>query len=126
MDEVSYLVGNNAFIGDAIPVKGDIPIYVNRKETIKSLNVLSDLCGIETFYPAWDRAYSFEMLEEKIEDAFEIVRMIGDSVAKADKTKNLSAKNLSELVEFVCEDLKMPMLKSNLLFERTILSYFDR
>ena len=31
VDEMSYVIGDAAFIGDAVPIKGDIPIYINKK-----------------------------------------------------------------------------------------------
>ena len=64
-DELSYRIGNMAFIGDAVPVRGDIPIFIHLDNTRNSLAILEKLPGIETFYPAWDQVYSLEMMHKK-------------------------------------------------------------
>lgn len=74
MGEISYLVDNSLFIGDCIPVKGDIPIYVNKTEVIESLNKIKALkYAVDNFYPAWDITYSNENIDLVIENAFDIV-----------------------------------------------------
>lgn len=65
-DELSYRIGNMAFIGDAVPVRGDIPIFIHLDNTRNSLAILEKLPGIETFYPAWDQVYSLEMMHLRI------------------------------------------------------------
>ena len=46
VDGVSYRLGKSLFLGDAIPVKGDIPIYINVRDTFKTLQTIRDLDGI--------------------------------------------------------------------------------
>ena len=46
-DGVSYRLSKSLFLGDAIPVKGDIPIYINVRDTFKTLQTIRDLDGIE-------------------------------------------------------------------------------
>jgi len=120
VDEVSYKLNDVLFIGDTVPVKGDIPIYVNVADTVKSLDLLLNMKNIRYYYPAWDETYSHEIMKKKIDDAIEMINMIGDVVSKAEKSMELS-----ELVDFVCEEMKMPMLKTNPLFERTVLSHLN-
>ena len=73
VDEVSYRIDDVVFIGDAVPVKGDIPIFINPEETKNSLLRLEELSDIKLFYPAWDRTYSAKLLKSKIDDARELV-----------------------------------------------------
>ena len=54
-----------AFIGDTVPVKEDIPIFVNLDNTRRSLAVLENMSGVEVFYPAWDQEYSLEVMRKK-------------------------------------------------------------
>lgn len=68
-DEVSYRIGDMVFIGDAVPVKGDIPIFIDVEKTKNTLKILGNLRDVKTFYPAWDRIYSPEEMKRKIMDA---------------------------------------------------------
>ena len=65
-DCFSFLVGDVMFIGDAVPVKGDIPIFVDEAETRNSLKVISQILNVKTYYPAWDRTYDRETMESKL------------------------------------------------------------
>lgn len=114
-DEVSYRIGNMAFIGDALPVKGDIPIFVDIDNTRRSITTLEDMSGVEVFYPAWDRDYSPEDLRCKAAEARELI----DDLQKTahDIGRGLEG---AALAEQVCERLGKPMWKSNPLFARTI------
>ena len=114
-DEVSYLVGDCLFIGDAVPVKGDIPIFIDEQEIRKTMNILETLEGIETYYPAWDRTYDREMMKSRLADAVELIDMLKNTVLELD-----DGTDLETLTSQVCDRLNMPMLKTNPLFCRTI------
>lgn len=114
-DTMSYRIGDMVFIGDAVPVKGDIPIFINVEETKNTLKILEKLPEIKLFYPAWDQTYSPEMMRRKIADAREIVNRLEKIVSKLD-----NGMDISELVDLVCDNLNMPMLKTNPLFARTV------
>lgn len=66
VDGDSYRLGKNLFLGDAIPVKGDIPIYINVHDALKTLQTIRDLDGICNCYPAWDHTYSVSDIDEQI------------------------------------------------------------
>lgn len=114
-DELSYRVNDMVFIGDAVPVKGDIPIFIDTEKTRNSLAVLENLSGVKRFYPAWDQTYSVEMMKSKIADAKAIVNQLEETVRDIE-----NGMNISELVDRVCDRLHMPMLKRNPLFARTV------
>ena len=114
-DEVSYRIGNMVFIGDTLPVRGDIPIFIHLENTLHSLEILENLSGVETFYPAWDQAYSFEMMREKIADARELIKKLEQTVRAVGMEEELPV-----LVRQVCDLLHTPMWKENPLFARTI------
>lgn len=115
VDEVSYRIDDVIFIGDAVPVKGDIPIFIHLEETKNSLIRLEELSNIKLFYPAWDQTYSAQMLKSKIDDARELVAKLEEIVGNAD-----NSMEDFELVDLVCESLNMPTLKTNPLFARTV------
>lgn len=115
VDEVSYRIKDMVFIGDAVPVKGDIPIFVDLNATKYSLTVLDRLSGVATFYPAWDQIYSQELMKEKLTSATELVNELEKTVHIED-----CGQELSDLVNRVCEKMQMPVLKTNPLFASTV------
>lgn len=116
-DGLSYLAGNALFIGDAVPVKGDIPIFVDEQASRYTLERIAALPDIETYYPAWDHTYSKEDMAEKLASAKELLDILKTAVMEID-----DEMKLPDLVDCVCERLKMPMLKMNPLFAKTIES----
>lgn len=119
-DELSYLLPeeNCIFTGDAIPVRGDIPIWIWREDNRQSLEKLKKLKDIDVFYPAWDVTYTKEEALRKIEDALLLMDEIQRNVDRCRE----KAKSLDELVTFVCESMKTPYFMKNPLFKRTIES----
>ena len=115
VDEVSYRMGDKVFIGNVVPVKGDIPIFVHLDDTKYSLDVLEKMSDIKVFYPAWEQEYSLKMMQQKIADAKEIVNELERVVYDLD-----CGMELPILVEQVCECLHMPVWKKNPLFARTV------
>ena len=121
MDGVSYRLGRSLFLGDAIPVKDDIPIYVNVRDTFRTLQTIRDLGGICNYYPAWDHTYSVSDISEKINDAVHIIRTLDEqiqTILEIDKVTDISM-----ITNMVCERLKMPYLKENPLFRKTIWAH---
>lgn len=114
-DGVSYRIGNMVFIGDTVPIRGDVPIFVNVDAAETSLDILEKLTGIEIFYPAWDQTYSMEEMKEKLKNGKEMIHELKKIVCDTDQGQELSA-----LTDQVCEELHMPVRKSNPLFAVTV------
>ena len=114
-DEVSYLIDDNMFIGDSVPVKGDIPIFIDEQEMKKTLDILEVIEGVETYYPAWDHIYSKAEMQQKITEAKELIKMLKKTVTELD-----DGGAIEGLVDKVCDKLGMPMLKMNPLFSKSI------
>ena len=120
-DGVSYRLDNSLFLGDAIPVKGDVPIYINVRDVFNTLQTIRDLGGIRNYYPAWDHAYSASDIDEKIHDAEHIICTLDEQVQtilEIDKVTDITI-----ITNLVCERLKMPYLKENPLFRKTIWAH---
>lgn len=122
VDEVSYQINRAMFIGDSIPVKGDIPIYVNVADSINSIHVIDSADHIAAFYPAWDQTYTREEMSIKAADARELIHVIGQAAAKASETNN----NIDTIAAAVCQILDKPMLMANPLFKRTIQAHLKK
>ena len=103
------------FIGDSVPVKGDIPIFIDEQEMRKALDILEAVEGVETYYPAWDHIYNKDEMQQKIAEARELINMLKKTVTELD-----DGGAIEGLVDKVCDKLGMPMLKMNPLFSKSI------
>ena len=120
LGEISYLLGDALFIGDSIPVKGDIPIYVDKNKVLESLNKIKSMKGeIQYFYPAWDKTYSTENIGRVIEDAEDIVNEIEQAVSIALQENS----DIEKKVKRVCQILNKPMLEKHPLFVKTVYAH---
>ena len=90
-------------------------VFAYLEDTKNSLLRLEQLSDVKLYYPAWDQTYSADMMKRKIVDAKEIVAKLEEVVGDLDQ----SMTDL-EMVDVVCEQLNMPMLKNNPLFARTV------
>ncbi len=119
-DEVAYQLGNAIFVGDCIPVLGDIPIYVDPKKTLDSMKKLAKLEEITCCYPAWDTVYDRPKLQQKLAEGVALVQEIENVVRLAETHHK---EQLTQLVDLVCRHFNQPAWKHNPLFARTLLSH---
>ncbi|MGN0771957.1 MAG: MBL fold metallo-hydrolase [Christensenellales bacterium] len=117
VDGVSYRIGEVAFIGDTVPVLGDVPIFVDVEQTNFSLEILEKLSGVTTYCPAWDKIYSRNEMKTKIASARRLIQELEDVVQDID-----TQGQQTDIVERVCLALGKPMWKTNLLFATTVAS----
>lgn len=117
-DEVSYVLNDCVFIGDAIPVKGDIPILVNVPDTRATLKRIAAL-GCASFCPAWDHTYDASEIQVKIAEVEALLNAIEGAVSAAVK----QCADLAAIVDEVCVRLSAPMLKQNPLFKTTVKAF---
>lgn len=140
-DEVSYVLNGCAFIGDSVPVKGDIPILVDVRATRATLKRIAAL-DCDTFYPAWDHTYDAREMQAKVAEAEALLNAI-ESAVKQSKAFAVSAAvklriepnadseganllenaDLAAIVDEVCARLSAPMLKQNPLFKTTVRAF---
>ncbi len=123
VDGLSYVVGENAFIGDTVPIKGDIPIYVDKVKTLESMSKILELSQVEKFYPAWDTTYTKKMMIDKISAARSLVDLI-DGAVKAILKENPDA-GLVSICQMVCQRLEMTFLIQNPLFKKTVEGHLN-
>lgn len=126
MDALSFLLQEKGvvFTGDAIPVEGDIPIYIDDKKSIESLERLGRLSDRAHLYcPAWDKAYSGEEGSRAVERGIALIRRLGHEIAFLRQEYPNAAKE--QYVELLCEKMGTPQFLQNPLFRRTVLSHLD-
>ena len=119
IDEVSYKINDVIFVGDSIPINGDIPIYVNKNNSINSLKRLIKIDSIEYCYPAWDKAYTYQQMLEKCKVALEIIENIDYMVKNV--MKKFPNYDKYEIIKTVCSKLNLP--ENNPLLAVTIQSH---
>lgn len=124
-ESLSFYYWNNhvLFTGDAIPVQGDIPIYIDYKKSMKALKTLQSFEGVNYYCPAWDKFYNKTEGKVAILQGIELIKDI-DCCAK-----KVSAKyphcTLDEKVYRLYEELNIQKFAGNQLFFKTSCSHFD-
>lgn len=115
VDEMTYRINDAVFIGDSVPVRGDIPVFIDVNASRDSLEILDRLPDVEAFYPAWDKTYSREMMKERVVSAKKLIDELEQIVWETDEGQELSVLTVQ-----VCERLHMPVWKNNPLFAGTV------
>lgn len=78
---MSYILNNKLiFTGDAIPVAHDLPIFVDYKQSLYSLDRIKELSDIQYFCPAWDEVYDKWKVKEVITNSKRMLSKLKDAV----------------------------------------------
>ncbi len=82
---MSYIFNDEVvFTGDAIPVANDLPIFVDYEKTIKSLDILKNIAGIQFYCPAWDDVYDKNKLDTVIANSKIMLERLKDAVCQVE------------------------------------------
>ena len=82
---MSFVLNNDfAFTGDAIPIANDLPIFVDYKESIYSIDRIKELSEVQYFCPAWDEIYDKISLKEVINESKRMLQRLMDAVHKVE------------------------------------------
>jgi len=118
-----YIQEKALFTGDAIPIIGDIPIYISAKQSIETLEKLINIKNIDHYLSAWDEEKDHISGLKAINDAIDHLKNIDTSV------KNIILKypnkNREEIFNIVCKELGMEQFSINPLFKKSIFSNID-
>lgn len=112
------------FTGDAIPVVGEIPIYVSKNRSMATLEQLYALNNVETFCSAWDQVRDQAGGKAAIMAALNHIKLI-DATVQAVKSEFRRSQDDDTIIVEVCERLNMNMLLINPLFRTTLLSHIE-
>lgn len=107
-----------AFTGDAIPVAGDLPIFVDYEQTIESLDKLQSLSGIKNYCPAWDDVYDREKFDAVIENSKRMLTQLKDAVSQVEKDFPMGSE--AEKMQEIYKRADMMNLLGNPLVARSI------
>lgn len=125
---VSYILrtpqSDIAFIGDTVPVPGDIPIFTQPQQSIRSIKILADLPRVRWYCPAWDKEYTREEFKLAAEDG---IMLIDGIIKAADQVRREHFhSDEDEQVTLVCQKLGVESENVNPLFMKSILSCLKR
>lgn len=95
------------FTGDAIPMENDLPIFVDFKESIQSLDRIGKLSEIKKCCPAWAEVYEKEKMDQVLKNSKEMLLKLRDAVQQVEK----------ELAEYYQEEREKEALRRVDLFE---------
>lgn len=71
--------------GDAIPVKGEIPVYDDPIASLRSIERLEGLSGVKILLPSWDSPKKGGKIRRAMADGKEIIHTIQNAVVRAAK-----------------------------------------
>ncbi len=111
------------FSGDAIPVVGDIPIYISARRSMETLRKISALQGVEWYCSAWDKVQDSDSGQAAIKKALAHLEMIDREVKAV--ISATGSQDPNKLFEEVCERLNMKPFLVNPLFRTSILSNIE-
>jgi hydroxyacylglutathione hydrolase len=112
------------FTGDAIPIAGDIPIYISKNRSRDTLEKLYEMHNVDIFCSAWDQVRNQVDGKAAIKAGLEYLNKIDETVQTVKSEFRRSKDNEAIFVE-VCERLNLNMLLINPLFRTSLLSHIE-
>ncbi len=97
--------------GDAIPLKGDLPIYDDIETSVDSIKKLRDIEGIKTLLASWDDPREGDEAYNVMDESLDYLQRIHESVIKINKNKQSSEP--MDFCKIVLKDLGMPEMAAN-------------
>lgn len=105
------------FSGDAIPIKGDLPIYEDFMESVESINKLKTIKAIKILLMSWDDPKEDDQAYKIMDKGLEFLQEINKSVIKINnKYPSLEPFKFCKLV---LKDLGMTELAANPIVARS-------
>lgn len=106
------------FTGDAIPVAGDIPIFVSVTDSIHTLEAIRGLRGVSCLLPAWDECIPAERVTEAVDSAKEHLAQLAGAIRTVCRRHPNASDD--ERFRLVCDGLNLQALSGNPLFRRSV------
>lgn len=106
------------FTGDAVPVIGEIPVFISAKESIDSLKKIKSIHNVSYYLSAWDDIFENENGLVNIEKSLAYLLLIQNTL------KDILFQNADvsqeEVFIKVCNSLNLKHLINNPLFKQSI------
>jgi len=108
------------FSGDAIPISGDLPIYEDAIESVRSIKKLRAFAGIKHLLAAWDDPQKDSMVYQRMDNGLQYLQRIHDAVI------NVSCSHPTidsmELCRLVLKEMGIPEMAANPLVAKSFES----
>ncbi len=116
---ISFLIKEEGILitGDAIPIKGDLPIYDDVKTSIKSIKKLKDIDETKILLSSWDDPQEGDNAYRIMDDALDYLQRIHESVLKINE-RNQSLDSM-EFCKKVLKELGLPEAAANSIVARS-------
>jgi glyoxylase-like metal-dependent hydrolase (beta-lactamase superfamily II) len=108
------------FTGDAVPIRGDLPIYDDATESIQSIKKLKEIEGIKVLLASWDEPREGENAYRIMDEGLDYLKQIQVSVDKIAKYN--SGLDPLEFCKLVLKDLGLPEMAANPIMARSFQS----
>lgn len=108
------------FTGDAVPIRGDLPIYDDAIESIQSIKKLKEIEGINVLLASWDEPQEGESAYQIMDEGLNYLKQIQISVDRI--VEYNSVLDPLEFCKLVLKDLGMPEMAANPIVARSFQS----
>jgi len=110
---ISLLIEEEGIIitGDAVPLKGDLPIYEDIETSVNSIKKLKSIPKIETLLASWDDPQEGDSVYQIMDDALDYLQSIHKSVIKINKMS--PTLEPMDFCKMVLKDLGIPEVAAN-------------
>ena len=103
--------------GDAVPLKGDLPIYDDVEASIEFIKKLKAIRGIKTLLASWDDPKEGDKAYQIMDEALDYLQHIHKSVVKINK--NNPSLDPIKFCKLVLKDLGIPEVAANPIVARS-------
>ncbi|MBI4813734.1 MAG: MBL fold metallo-hydrolase [Methanobacterium sp.] len=103
--------------GDAVPIKGDLPIYDDFTGSIQSIKVLMGVENVELLLASWDEPQKGENVHQRMVEALDYLQNIKEVVEKL--TPVNSPSDSMEFCRIVLKELGLPKTAANPIVARS-------
>ncbi len=108
------------FSGDAIPIQGDLPIYEDAIESVRSIEKLKAISGINCLFAAWDDPQKDGMAYQRMDNGLEYLERIHKAVI--DVSSSHPAIGSMELCRLVLKEVGISEMAANPLVAKSFES----
>jgi glyoxylase-like metal-dependent hydrolase (beta-lactamase superfamily II) len=111
--------------GDSIPLRGDLPIYEDVNESIKSIEKLMSIKGVQTLLASWDDPRRDDAAYKTMNDGINYLIQIHETVHDVFNNESNHIENPLDFTKQVLNKLGLPEMVANPIIVRSFKSNMD-
>jgi hydroxyacylglutathione hydrolase len=101
------------FTGDAVPLKGDLPIYDDYSASLESIEKLKDIENLNWLLSSWGDPILGDNVYHILDDALDYLKTIHDTVGQIAEDADYDDGDLLEFTKKVLKELGIPEMAAN-------------